>query len=214
MININELYDHTPLWQMSAQERMGVMYMINKLPTKNVAIEIGSYCGGFLKYLAKQFKTVYSLDIDFSRLDKSEYDNVVWIQGDSKETLPKLVEQFNERNESVNFVMIDGDHNYDAVLQDVNNTLKFNVTSDMIIMAHDSWYGPSRDAISNANWSGNLHVHKIEKDLVCGDVIPYQAGNIYVGGLMAAILSPEVREGELAIGQTHDYMYTTVTGLL
>ena len=210
MIDINEIFTQDILWQMSFAERMAIFYLFNKIPRKKVAIEIGSYKGGFLRVLCRNFDTVYSLDINHSNLDKSLYPNAKWIEGDSKETLPALVSELNTNGVCVDFAMVDGDHSYKTVLADINNLLKLHVNHDMIIMGHDSWYPETRQAFVDADWNGNTHVHKIETDFVTGDLFR----NTYVGGLALAVLSPEKRVGNVVVSQTNNYMHTTVTNLV
>ncbi len=211
MINIDELTDNTILWQMSMAERASIFYLLNKIPQRNIAIEVGSYCGGFTRILSQYFDKVYSLDIDHSNIvGKDQYSNVTWVTGDSKKTLPELIKSLKESGEDVNFILIDGDHSYNAVLQDLNNALAYTPKSETALLVHDSWYEPSRDAINHANWNNNPHIHYIEKDFVPGDL----NGNIFVGGLTLALMSKKKRKGNVEIKQTHDHMYRSVSGLL
>lgn len=206
-MNILELTDNTVLWQMSMAERATIFHLLGKLPKRGTAIEIGSYKGGFTRVLSKHFNKVYSLDIDHSNIvDKDSFGNVEWITGDSKETLPKLILELDE----IDFILIDGDHSYEAVLQDIQNVLEYVPKSDTILLIHDSWYEPSRNAINRADWNGCPYVHYIEKDLVTGDA----HGRVLVGGLALVLLSAEPREGNVEILQTHDYLYRICKRLL
>lgn len=212
MINIKELYDNdTVLWQMSAAERMSLFYTIANLSKRNSAIEIGSYKGGCTRVLSKYFKKVYSCDIDHSNItNKDEYTNVEWLEGRSDETIPVLIERINKSREDINLILIDGDHEYDSVYKDIRNILTYIPKSDCVILMHDSWYEPTRNAISQTLWKDNAYVQSVEKDFVTGDLV----GNRYMGGLGIAILSKESRVGDLIIGQAHDYMYREINKLL
>jgi hypothetical protein len=216
MMNLDEILKNETLWQMSYAEKASIFYLLDKMKNRGVAIEIGTYHGGFLKVLSRYFDKVYSCDIDHSNVDnKDSYKNITWIEGDSKETLPKLIEQINNNGEDVNFILVDGDHGYETALQDINNVLKYVPKNETVILIHDSWYSPSREAINQADWNSNLFVHLVEKDFCTGDII-YSAteGNIFVGGLAIAILSNMERENDIEIGQTYDYMYLVVNNLL
>lgn len=213
---IDEILNKDVLWQMSQAEKASILYLLNKLPKLSVAIEVGSYKGGFLQVLAKYFKTVYSCDIDHSNIvNKEQYENVVFVEGDSEETLPRLIEQLNQSEETVNFILIDGDHSYDAVLNDINNALQYLPKGDLILLIHDSWYDGTREAINHANWKDNPYVQYIEKDFAVGDMMySYAEGNIFVGGLALAVFSTNKRRGDIEIKQTHDYMYCKVKELM
>jgi predicted O-methyltransferase YrrM len=57
---------------MSLPERATFLYLLEQLPKRNIAIEIGTYCGGSLKWLSKYFNKVYSCDINHSHINKSQ----------------------------------------------------------------------------------------------------------------------------------------------
>lgn len=215
MINIDEILNNDILWQMSTAEKASILYMLNKLPGRKVAVEVGSYKGGFTRVLSRYFNKVYSCDLDHSYLvDKEQYKNVTWVTGDSKETLPALISRINSDKEDVSFILIDGDHSYETVIQDIHNVLNYKPRGETILLIHDSWYGPSREAINKANWSGSPYVDYVEKDFVPGDVVYSEEGKIFVGGLALISISPKKRKGDIEIRQTHDYMYRVCKKLL
>jgi hypothetical protein len=203
---------------MSLAEKMAVLYLLGKMldSDRQAAIEVGSYKGGSLRALSRYFKKVYSLDIDHSAIvDKEQYNNVEWIEGDSKETLPRLIQEINASGEDVGLILIDGDHSYDAAVQDINNALAYVPRGEAFLLVHDSWYHGVRDAINKANWNECPYVQLVEKDFVAGDLVySDEEGKIFVGGLAMAALSPQKRQGDLVIGQTHDFMYRETVQLL
>ena len=201
---INELLNTDVLWQMSIAEKAAIFYLLGKMKSKTVAVEVGSYKGGFTRVLSRHFDKVYSLDIDHSQIvDKEQFKNVVWVQGDSRQTLPDLIDII----EPVNLILIDGDHEYETVLADINNVLAYKPKGDMVLLIHDSWYAPTREAINKAAWNDNPYVHLVEKDFVPGDLIGGPGGNFFVGGLALAVLTTKKRRGAVKIGQAQDYMY-------
>lgn len=217
MINLDDVLSNDDiLWQMTPAEKMAIYYVLNKMEKRDIAIEIGSYKGGFLRVLSKYFKKVYSCDITFDGIENREqYKNVRWVQGDSKDTLPKLISDLNKlKTGDVNFILVDGDHEHDTVLRDINNILKYVPRTETIVLMHDSWYEPTREAINQADWYDNKHVHLVEKDLVHGDTIWNSTGYLTVSGLAIAILYPNERDFELQIGQTYDFMYTLMRRLI
>ena len=208
MIDLSEILENDILWQMSSAERASIFYLISKLENKGTAIEIGSYKGGSLRVLSRFFKKVYSLDVNHDNIvNKEQYGNVKWVKGDSKKTLPALIKRLNKSKESVNLILIDGDHSYEGVLKDIESVLEYKPIDQTILLIHDSWFRPSRDAISKADWNSNPHVRLVEKDLVTGDLMSSGNGNIFVGGLALVIMTVEQRTGAIEIGQACDYMF-------
>lgn len=206
---LDEVLAEDVLWQMSFAERAAILGIILDMPSRNLAVEVGSYQGGFLRILSKYFSKVYSLDIDHSNLDKDLYTNVEWVKGDSKETLMNLVEFTRDfTKEPVDLILIDGDHEYDTVKSDISNVLKLS-PQETVILIHDSWYEPSRKAILEANWAGNPYIHHVEVDFCTGDLMP---NGIFIGGLALVRMSSQKRQHDLVIGCSHEYMYKKLTG--
>lgn len=215
--HLGDIFNDTTLWQMSLSEKLAIFNLFDNMPRKKVAIEIGSYRGGFLKHLSKYFEKVYSCDINHAFINnKDQYKNVIWIEGDSAKTVPLLIQQIVEDGEEIDFVLVDGDHSFEAVITDINNVLSYKpISTDMILLMHDSWYDGTRKAINKANWRQNPYVIYVEKDLVPGDIVNSDEGNIYVGGLAIAILSNKKRlDSFIEIKQSHDYMYRVVEKML
>lgn len=209
MIDIEEVLGGEILWQMSAAERATIFYLFGKMPSRRVAIEVGSFKGGFTHVLSRHFEKVYSLDIDHRNIvGREQLANVEWVTGDSATTLPALIDKINRsRKEHVDFVLIDGDHAFGAVLSDINSVLRLRPRDEVVVLLHDSWYKPTRDAINVADWNGCPFVHLVEKDFVAGDLVGSASGNVFVGGLALVRMSPARRAGAIEIGQRHDFMY-------
>lgn len=205
---MDELLNVEALWQMSQAEKASILYLLDRLPQTQTAIEVGTYKGGFVRVLAKRFKTVFSLDLDHSNVvGKLDFPNVVWVQGDSRVTLPAVLAEL--AGQSIDVILIDGDHRYDAVLSDINHVLRHVPVSPLLLLMHDSWYTETRDAINWANWNQSPHVQWVEKDFVVGDLVGEPQRSFFVGGLALAYLTPWARVGDVEIRQSHDYMYRT-----
>lgn len=141
---IKELYDQSVLWQMNAAERMAMFYLFDRMPTKNKAIEVGSYKGGFTRVLANQFKRVVSIDIDHSNIvDKYKYENVEWLTGLSTDKIPIAL----SIHHNVDFILIDGDHSCKGVYEDIEACIKFTRMTSPLILVHDAAYSESRKAL-------------------------------------------------------------------
>jgi lipopolysaccharide biosynthesis glycosyltransferase len=216
-IDLQDIFDDSVYWQMNTSEKSSIMYLLEKIKNKNVSIEVGSFRGGFLRILDKYFKKTYSCDLDHTLLtNKGIYKNVEFITGDSKNTLPELVNKFNSSEEIVNFILIDGDHEYIGLQSDIKNILKIKPKDDLIILIHDSWYNNSRACIIETKWSDCSYVHHVDTDFVAGDLI-YSGmydKDILMGGLALIIMSPEIREEELIIKQSQDKLYCRISKLI
>lgn len=209
MIDLNELIDDSIPFQMSIAEKTSLIYLLNKLPVKKTALEIGTFYGGSLNIISKYFNKVYSCDLTHENIDKTKYNNVEWITGDSNRTIPKLIEKINQNNEEINFILIDGNHEYEYVLNDINNILKYNIKNDLLLLIHDSWYSPSRLAICHSKLISNPNVCYVNTDWCSGDLMFINGKNQFMGGICLAMLSKDNKLGT-KVQQSQDYMYKVV----
>jgi cephalosporin hydroxylase len=131
------------LWQMSSDDIEGLEATINGLPNRKAVIEIGSYVGGCTNYLAKKFDKVLAVDIDFSNF-KPQHKNIYKHTGNSYELAPGLI-----RTHKPSLIIIDGDHEYDGVVKDLDAVLS-TVDYNVQILVHDAAYEPSRKALMEA----------------------------------------------------------------
>lgn len=146
-----KLYDNDPLWQMNPAERMAIYYILDRLsivkvyrPMRNkICVEVGSFKGGLTRVLADYFEEVISIDIDHSLINR-DMANVRYLTGDSKILLPKYLETV-----SPNMIILDGDHSYNGLLADLQNSMRL-IKDDCIILCHDSGYKECRRAIDTA----------------------------------------------------------------
>ena len=178
--SLDVLYNNTPLWQMGPYERASLLYAIHTIkncyPFANLtAIEVGSYFGGFTKELLKTFNTVFSLDIDHSKLQQECIDDarLKRILGDSKVTLPKILKQTDP-----DFILIDGDHSYNGVKGDLQAIVdSLREESRPFIFVHDAAYPESRKALEEFKKSNSEY----EVDVNFAPGVPF--GETCVGGL-------------------------------
>jgi predicted O-methyltransferase YrrM len=119
----------------------------------NLAVEIGTFAGENAVIMSEYFKKVYTIDpwqngydqndlassIDFNEVEKAfknrmiNINNVIHIKKIGEEALNDF------ENESLDFVYIDGNHQQDAVIKDINSW-RLKVKKNGIISGHDlSW---------------------------------------------------------------------------
>lgn len=205
---IKDLYESPVLWQMSPAERASFFYILDKTPNKSLAVEVGTYFGGSLQHLSTRFDQVISCDIDHRNVI-GKYPNAELVTGNSKQTLPVLVDRLNREKADVGLFLIDANHEYSYVLSDLNAILDYKPTSQTVILIHDSWYPPSRQAIcACTKLKENPYVHFVDTDFCKGVLID----NTYtlIGGFCLVIMKSEPRQGNLVIQQSSDYTYRVI----
>src|SRR5712691_2394987 len=82
-------------WQMTPAERLAVISLVNAIRPA-CAIEIGTAGGGTLQVLSELAGKVYALDVDPTVRERlSQFTNVEFVIGDSRETLPVLLRRLH-----------------------------------------------------------------------------------------------------------------------
>lgn len=156
------------LSQMSANERFQLYYSVRELlprtdKTTSCFIEIGSYAGASLELIYKAFKRrarfVQGIAVEpagqpqFFEVIKRLAGEVVHIPALSREAAPHLIEFFKKDGNYPLFIMIDGDHTYQGVHQDILDYYPL-LAPGGILAFHD--YLP---AISDENREAILYHH-------------------------------------------------------
>jgi hypothetical protein len=205
-------FHHT--WVMECNERVAMMALLGWLKPA-CSIEVGTRDGGSLEVIAANSGHVFTLDIDPScSAAVQHYSNVELVVGNSQETLAGVLKQIAERQLSLEFVLIDGDHSAEAVRGDIESLLEFRPSRPCYILMHDSFNPYCREGMATAAWGRSPYVHKVDLDFIPGKIYhPDEfnwgtpAGNEMWGGLGLAVLRPEPRDGPLEIiaGASHLY---------
>ncbi len=132
--------DFSMEWHMSRNERYAFVKLLEKIKPK-VSIEIGCFKGGSLEVLSKYSKKVYSIDIDSSvkEIIDGKFKNVDLRIGNSSEIIPNILKEIDENKEELEFVLIDGEHTYSGVKNDIKHFLKYKPKSTIYIIFHDSF---------------------------------------------------------------------------
>jgi len=188
---LKDIYDYSVCWQMSPHERASFICLIQNLPDKESAVEVGTFCGGTLRHLAETFDFVYALDISFKN-NVVKTQNVQYLEGKSQENLETLIHSLNliEREKSPTFFLIDADHEYEAVLADLAAIMHFVPKKPTILLVHDSWYPPSRKAIQDTVFSP--YVSFVDLDFCSGSVLNGRP----IGGFALVCMSPTPRDSD------------------
>jgi len=201
--------------QMTPCERFALSGLLERLkPT--VALEIGTYKGGSLQFLARNSEAVISLDIDPgipTRL-AGKFPNVEFRSGDSHQLLSDLVREMNEQKRPLGFVLVDGDHSTEGVKQDIEQLLNLQPQREIVILLHDSFNPACREGMRRANWASCPFVHQVDLDFIPG-IYHYEAHDTAAprtmwGGFACALLAPEKRIAPLIVQESQQPLYEAV----
>jgi len=189
-------FAHQP-WQMSYGERAvleGVLQMVKP----RIAIEIGRAEGGSLKRIAAYSERVISLDLVEPWPEVAELGNVTALSGDSHALLPKELDRLAASGETVDFVLVDGDHSAAGVRQDIEQLLQAEAIAHTVILIHDTLNQEVRRGVEAVDYEAHQKVSWVELDFVPGYVarLPERLGECWGGiGLVIADDSGEFRSG-------------------
>lgn len=198
-------------WSMTRNERYCFTKLLEKLKPK-ISIEIGTYNGGSLQVLSKNSEKVYAIDIDIKVKKRLEdkFENVVFLIGDSKKIIPKLIKELQQNNESIEFALIDGDHSKLGVKTDIENIINYTPINKLNIILHDSFNPDCRRGMKAVNYSDNKHVHYVELDYISGVFEPSGLKKEMWGGFAHIVLLKEQRKEKLQIHQSQKNVYDIV----
>ncbi len=207
------LFSHyLPHWHMVAAERCALITLLDAIKPE-CAIEIGTAQGGSLSVLAHFSQQVFTLDVDPTCRTQlgALFSNVEFITGDSRQTLPALLQRLQAAHTRLGFVLIDGDHSRRGVQQDIENVIQYQPLQPLYIVLHDSFNPDCREGMLQANWAASPYVHSVELDFVSGVLLshPDRYREMW-GGLAVARLSPQPRQGALVIQTSEDLLFQEV----
>lgn len=190
-------------WIMHEAERVMILSMLRQLRPQ-VAIDCGTAQGGSLSAISKYAKKVYTLDHDPACKEQfcDDYPNAEFIPGDVNQTLPRLMAQINDKNENLEFVLLDAQHNTEGVRNEINALLGYKPRHHLFIFIHDSFAPLCREGILSADWERCPWAHFVELDFVNGvfDCRGDGKGSMTCG-LAFALLRNEPRAEPLTIHQ-------------
>lgn len=189
-----------PMWadevcQMSFGERAALEGILSQRKPR-LAIEIGTYEGGSLRFLAAHCGHVHTLDLYDLVEDRAAYGNVTFHTGDSKLLLPELLGRLETERREVDFALVDGDHSAEGVRTDLANLLNSSSTGSTLILLHDTMNEETRAGIERVELSAHPKVVYHELDFVPGYefVGGHFDGQVW-GGLGIVITGDRSRHG-------------------
>jgi hypothetical protein len=161
-----------PIWsdevcQMSFGERAALEGVLGQRKPR-LAIEIGTYEGGSLSFLARHCEHVHTFDLDDLVEDRAAYENVTFHIGDSKLLLPALMSELEREGREVDLALVDGDHSAEGVRGDVQNLLDSSTTRSTLILLHDTMNEETRRGIESVGLASHPKVVYYELDFVPG----------------------------------------------
>jgi hypothetical protein len=188
-------------WHMSHAERCALLRVL-EVSAPQAAIEIGTDQGGCLEQIRTHAETVYSIDINpevACRLETS-MPNVEFLTGPSRTMIPFALRRCAETRQELGFVLIDGDHRRQSVMEDIAAVLAWKPTRPLWILMHDSGNPDCRSGIMEAAWTSNPYVQVVDLDFVNGAISDVDEFRDSIwGGLAVALLLPYERLGSLEI---------------
>ena len=217
-VTIDELVDDGKYdlhWQMTRCERLIMTKVLSSLKP-SLSIEIGTHKGGSLQVIAEYSDRVISLDLDpeLKKTFGTRFPNVDFVTGYSQQTLPTIIDELTAKQQSPQFVLVDGDHSEKGVREDVNLILKIKPQSPMVIFMHDGFNPDCRRGMQTAAWANCPFVQFVDIDYIPGlfaasSYDTAEAGSMW-SGLGAALLTPEPRTKELVIRQSQQRVFEAV----
>jgi hypothetical protein len=198
-------------WHMSRNERYAFITLLDKIRPK-VAIEIGCFKGGSLEVLSKYCEKVYSIDIDpgVKETLNGKFKNVEIHTGKSLDLIPEILKKIDANNEELEFVLIDGEHTYKGVKQDITHFLNYKPKKTIHIIFHDSFNPICRKGIRKSDYNSSPYVHYVEVDFISGI---FSSGKLFRqmwGGLAVVVLKSEKRVGKIQVNECQKKMYNSI----
>jgi hypothetical protein len=213
METINRYLPFDSDWQMDPAERLALTALLDHLRPA-VSVEIGSKYGGSLAVLSRYSQRVVSLDIDPEVPNRlARFQNVEFVIGDSRRTLPGVLGRLREQGAPLGFALVDGDHSADGVRDDCDAFLEKRPLSTLYVLMHDSSNPDVRRGILEAGWGRCPFVHAVEIDLVPGSMKDAPLTRELWGGFALAVLEPADRVGPLTVRASGDVGYRTLRAL-
>jgi hypothetical protein len=176
-------------WQMQTGERAMLTHILRETECK-VYAEVGIWYGGSLLEASSIVDLAIGIDIDPQVLGRFEQPVNCEIQiGAGKDLIPGLLNPI-ESKRTPSVLLIDGDHAYEGVLEDLKTVAKC-VSTELIVLLHDTGHHEVRDACKDA-FSEFSNIYAMDLDLVPARVIMEGGGKGEIwGGLGIFGVTPD-----------------------
>jgi Methyltransferase domain len=116
--------------------------------TPNLSLELGTFRGGSLARIAAYSKEVHTFDLAAHVTEA--LPNVTYHLGDSRSTVPQVLNALARDDRNVDFVLVDADHSRVGVEADMTNLLTSEAVRRSVIMLHDCANEGVRQGVRNA----------------------------------------------------------------
>ncbi|MBV9803784.1 MAG: class I SAM-dependent methyltransferase [Solirubrobacterales bacterium] len=113
-----------------------------------LSLELGTFTGGSLVHIAAHSREVHSFDLASHRTET--LPNVSYHLGDSRVTVPALLDRLTAERRSVDFVLVDADHSRAGVERDMINLLRSPALERTVLLVHDCANEGVREGVRNA----------------------------------------------------------------
>lgn len=183
----------TTPWQMSFGERAVIEGVVAQLQPR-LALEIGTAEGGSLRRIAAHSQRTISFDLVEPAPEVASLPNVELRTGDSHELLPLELERLAAAGQSVDFVLVDGDHSAAGARRDVEDLLASEAVRSCLILAHDSLNQEVRAGLEAVPYDQHEKVAFVDLDFVGGYVPAEQPLRGQCWGGLALVIVDETGE--------------------
>jgi Methyltransferase domain len=133
-----------------------------------LAIEIGTAEGGSLARIAAYSKEVHSIDLAHEPVAVELGEHVNFHTGPSAQLLPELLREFADSGRTVDFALVDGDHSFAGVVNDIQMLLESPTIARSVILVHDSMNEEVRAGVESIQLDDYEKVVYHELDFVPG----------------------------------------------
>jgi hypothetical protein len=154
-------------WQMDPGERAALEGLLCQI-RPNLSIEIGTADGGSLRSIARYSGHVHSVDLAVPPDDINQLTNVTVHTGDSHVLLPEVLAEIARDGQSVDFVLVDGDHTSDGVERDTRDLLASAAVNTTVIVFHDTMNDEVRAGLAHIDIEAESKVTYYNPDFLAG----------------------------------------------
>jgi Methyltransferase domain len=200
--NRPEVLEHSPLAltlegksQMSFGERAALEGVLAQIRPR-LAIEIGTAEGGSLARIVSYSAETHSIDLTHEPAAVFQDEHVIFHTGPSRQLLPELLDELTDSGRAVDFALVDGDHSFEGVANDLRTLLRSPSTARSVLLVHDSMNEEVRAGIESVGLDAYAKVVYYEPDFVPGYM--YRQGtalNSVWGGLCLIICDTQRSPG-------------------
>ncbi|RYZ93490.1 MAG: class I SAM-dependent methyltransferase [Proteobacteria bacterium] len=202
-------------WEMTPSEKMIFVELLRRL-TPKFALEIGSRAGGSMQVLTQFCDKILCLDIDSTIATRlsTRFPKTSFVIGDSKQILPKLLEDLIIKQEFPNFIHLDGDHSEEGAFLDLSAVLSTKPPHDVVILMHDTFNPIVRRGLLKVDFNAMPYLHYADIDFAPGVLHerPVVKDEMW-GGFSLFIMKAQERVTPLSANTYLQRMNDTIAGI-